>query len=107
LSNPTTFSNRTICGDLPFVAYLISFIMRIASKKRPDFPLKDVLGPATDQLWHGLPNPIIWTGGILPPSTFVISPKCSILGKWRFVTDIAFGSISLAQRVFIPKNEAA
>lgn len=43
-----------------------------------------------------------WTAGIFLPSSFVISPRCTISGKWRFVIEIASGMISLAQTGVIP-----
>jgi hypothetical protein len=79
----------------------------IASKNKPDFPAKDVLGPATLNDWQGDPKVSTSTGGTAPPSSFVMSPKCSIFGKRRFVTETAFGNISLAHTAFIPKKEAA
>ena len=79
----------------------------MASMKSPDFPAKPVRVPATEKDWHGLPKVIIRTGGILPPLSFVISPKCLISGKCRLAMDMAFDNISLAHSVFIPKKEAA
>ena len=43
-----------------------------------------------------------WTAGIFLPSSFVISPRCAISGKWRFVIEIASGTISLAQIGVMP-----
>ena len=44
---------------------------------------------------------------MFPPCIFVISPKCSMSGKWRFVMAIGDFSISLAQTGIIPLREAA
>ena len=63
--------------------------------------------PILERFWQGEPNVIMWTGGIFPPSTLVISPKCVILGKWRLVMAIGDFSISLAQMGMIPLREAA
>jgi hypothetical protein len=79
----------------------------IASKNKPDFPSKEVRGPATLNDWHGLPKQSTSTGGIFPPSSFVMSPKCPIPEKCRFVIDTEFGRISLAQSGVILKKEAA
>ena len=40
--------------------------------------------------------------GLVPPSSFVMSPRCSMCGKWRLVMEIGAFSISLAQRGTIP-----
>ena len=50
---------------------------------------------------------MIWTAGMAPPSSFVISPRCSIRGKWRLVMEMGAFSISLAQRGTIPCRLAA
>ena len=47
------------------------------------------------------------TGGSLAPSSFVMSPTWSILGKWVLVTSMGKGSISLAQTGVIPQRSAA
>ena len=49
----------------------------------------------------------MWTGGIAPPSSFVMSPKCVISGKCRRVMDTGAFSISLAHRGTIPLRRAA
>ena len=54
-----------------------------------------------------LPNAMQSTKGISPPSSWQMSPICNMSGKWRFVMEIAFGSISLAHTALIPKNDAA
>ena len=43
-----------------------------------------------------------WTAGIFPPSSLVMSPKCSISGKCRRVMEIGAFSISLAHSGVIP-----
>ena len=48
-----------------------------------------------------------WTAGIAPPSSFVMSPRCSIRGKRRLVMEMGALSISLAQRGTIPCRAAA
>jgi len=63
--------------------------------------------PILERFWQGEPNAIMWTGGMFPPCIFVISPKCSMSGKWRFVMVIGDFSISLAQTGMIPLREAA
>ena len=105
---PMTFSQRAIVGNLPPVASLISGMMRIASKKRPDFsPVMPVRLPICERFWHGEPKVMIWTGGICPPSSLVMSPKCAIPGKWRLVIDTGAFSISLAHIGTIPCRWAA
>ena len=47
------------------------------------------------------------TGGIWPPCSRVMSPKCAISGKCRFVMDMGAFSISLAHRGVIPFRLAA
>ena len=56
---------------------------------------------------RGEPKVITWTGGIFPPSTFVISPKCAISGKCLLVMEMGAFSISLAHTGRIPHREAA
>ncbi len=48
-----------------------------------------------------------WTGGIFPPSSLVMSPKCSISGKWRRVMEMGAFTISLAHTGTIPFRRAA
>lgn len=47
------------------------------------------------------------TGGSLAPSSFVMSPTWTMLGKWYFVTSMGKASISLAQSGSIPARTAA
>ncbi len=42
------------------------------------------------------------TGGTSPPWSRVMSPRCSMSGKWRFVIEMGAFSISLAHRGTIP-----
>ncbi len=49
----------------------------------------------------------MWTAGIFPPSSFVMSPKCSISGKCRRVMEMGAFSISLAQSGVMPWSVAA
>ena len=94
---PGTFSHSAYLGYLPFVALLISSIIRMASVKRPlRSPCKPSRRPAVDKSWQGEPKLMMSTGGSFAPSSAVMSPTCSISGKWRMVTDTACGSISLA-----------
>ena len=50
---------------------------------------------------------MMWTAGMAPPSSFVMSPKCSIPGKCRLVMETGAFSISLAHRGVIPLRDAA
>ena len=105
---PMTFSQTAIVGNRPPVASLISLIMRMASKKRLDFsPVMPVRLPIWDRFWHGEPKVMIWTGGICPPSSLVMSPKWAISGKCRLVTDTGAFSISLAHAGTMPCRRAA
>lgn len=75
----------------------------------PDFPAKPdrALPAAIENDWHGDPNATMSAGGTAPPSSRVMSPRCAMAGKWRFVMDMAFGRISLAHIGCTPKKEAA
>lgn len=50
---------------------------------------------------------MMWTAGMAPPSSFVMSPKCSICGKCRWVMETGAFTISLAHRGVIPFRDAA
>ena len=105
---PMTFSQTAITGYNPFVAHLISSIILIAWKNSPDLlPASPSRFPILERFWQGEPNVIMWTGEMFPPCIFVISPKCSMSGKWRLVMAIGDFSISLAQTGIIPLREAA
>ena len=50
---------------------------------------------------------MIWTGGTSLPCSFVMSPRCRMAGKCRFVMEIGALSISLAQSGTMPFRCAA
>ena len=63
--------------------------------------------PGHAESWQGLPPQTMSTGGSSAPSSFVISPSCSISGNRRRVTEMGNGSISLAHRGRMPRRAAA
>ena len=60
-----------------------------------------------EKFWQGEPKVMIWTGDNSLPCSFVMSPKCRMAGKCRFVMEIGALSISLAQSGTMPFRCAA
>lgn len=108
LNAPGTFSHIAICGYLPLVADLISFMILTASRKSTDSsPSKPLRFPAIERFWQGDPKVITSTGSISAPFIFVMSPRCFMPGNRLEVTATGNGSISLAHTGKMPTIDAA
>ena len=70
-------------------------------------PSRPLRFPIRERFWQGEPKVITWTGGTFPPSSFVMSPRCSMSGKCLLVMETGAFSISLVHTGHMPQREAA